>query len=275
MTIVASWTHPDGHIYPPMSHTMTKRVEHKRFKKVPQSERPALFYRLPTSHELRLKNISDNPESVRYGLAGFIIHFLAFLYGYRCHFYDWWIEGRIKISGDTDYSEPRLQRTVKCLDQAIDTWARWNPRQQTIIINAIYLHTRTCVYEQEWERFQAEYQVADAIFALAQQTNQIPPPKGKRYRHDERIPLLCKHYGLACDQAKVDTMVKLRNDLLHEALWDGRMPGESRSHDSFYASHWLHKLSRRAMLAVLGLSGGEYIYSPWWSLSQAYFDVTG
>ena len=76
------------------------------------------------------------------------------------------------------------------------------------------------------------------------------------------------------DQSRVDTIVRLRNDVLHEALWDGRTPGEARSPASVAASMWLDGLSRRVTLALLGLSG-QYVRSFWWSRSHFHLGING
>jgi len=125
------------------------------------------------------------------------------------------------------------------------------------------------VYENEWELFQAEYQIVDAVFRIAHKTHQLVDPK----KHGERIRCLCDFFGIPSDDAKVGHIVKLRNELLHEALWDERMPGEARSPDSLYASIWLHKLTRRLLLAVLGITG-TYVQSGWWGMGQTLFAVS-
>src|SRR5215213_9949275 len=78
------------YVYPSPVHTMRSVDGGKTFKKVRRSDRPAFLYRLPESHELVLDG-GYTEESARYGEAAFVVHFLAFMYGYRCHFWDWWI----------------------------------------------------------------------------------------------------------------------------------------------------------------------------------------
>lgn len=267
---VAKLTHPDGHVYPPSSHDITKKPHWKKWRKISQTERAAHLHRLPPTHYLKINHACPDEQAARYGDAGFIMHFLGFIYGFRCQFYDWWMEGRINVRGDIDYIRPTSSYIGDCLERAFLMWSSWPSRQQIVAINILFLHTRTQVYENEWERFQAEYQILDAIFSLAKETKQIIVP---RYiKHDKRPSVLCERYGIPAADDKFEKIRILRNDLLHEVLWDGGMPGEARSEISYRTSHWLHKLTKRIMLAVLGIDN-DYIHSPWWFMGK--FDFEG
>lgn len=269
---VAKWTHPDGHVYPRMQKTMRQKPGWKRPRKVPQSERPGLLHQLPTTHSLHLANPVLNQEQARYGPAGFLIHFLGFLYGFQCQFHDWWMDGRVSVRTGADHPPPTASRAGNIITRALRTWHSFAPRQRLVATNLLYLHSRTVVYEMEWECFQAEYQVLDAVFALARDTGQIPPRP--RIPHDQRIAALCNRFGIPLDGGILQTVVRLRNELLHEVLWDGRMPGEARSPESLLASEWVHRLVRRATFAALGLHG-TYIRTPWWGFGTFVFDVSG
>jgi hypothetical protein len=230
--------------------------------------------RLPATHEIFLPDFVDDQSAARYGESGFLAHLLGLLYGYRVQFVDWWVEGRVRAQSDADHSTPGAMQVSLCVQRALGAWRQWPDRQRTVIINALYLHGRTDVYEHEWERFQAEYQVVDAVYSVARAVGHLPPPpKGRKdYPHKQRMPVLCTAFGLEHDSHRIDAIVSLRNQLLHEALWDGRMPGEARGEISFRSSYWLHKFSRRALLAIFGLRG-TYIKSPWWALGHFQFDA--
>jgi hypothetical protein len=230
--------------------------------------------RIPASHEIRLPDCASDQSAARYGEAGLLAHLLGLLYGYRVQFFDWWVEGRLRSQSETDHSPPGANHASLCVERALAAWRQWPDRQRTVMINALYLHARADVYQQEWERFQAEYQVVDAVYSVARAVGQLPPPPKRRrdHAHKERMATLCTALGLANDSDKLEAIVALRNELLHEALWDGRMPGEARGEVSFRAPYWLHKFSRRALLATLGLRG-TYIGSPWWMLGSFQFDA--
>jgi len=120
----------------------------------------------------------------------------------------------------------------------------------------------------EWERFQAEYQVFDALYSIARDVGIV-----SRVPHVERIPAMCASFGLPMEATCVATIVRLRNDLLHEALWAGRMPGEARGNEAFHSSFWLDHLSSRLTLALLGING-PYVQSPWWGIISGMFRIT-
>lgn len=250
----------DGYLYPDQTHTRRSLEGGTIWHKVPKSYRPTLLHRLPASHRVVIDNQPANVHQARYGLAGFLIHFLGFLQGFRLHFYDWWIDGRVPLKSTADYHAPRSTEVVRCVDAAVDTWNSLSQRQKMVILNALFLHSRTPMHAFEWERFQAEYQVFDAIYAVARDTGRVP-----RVPHKKRIEAMCQSFSIPADNARTAIIVRLRNDLQHEALWDGRMPGEARSEDSFYASLWLSKFTRRAALALLGIHG-PYVRSSWWGL---------
>lgn len=236
---------------------------------------PLSFLRhLPVTHKISLPGLVDGQPAARYGEGGLVAHLLGLLYGYRAQFCDWWVEGRLRAHSDADHSPPGAEQASLCVDRALAAWRQWPGRQRTVMINALYLHGRTDVYEHEWERFQAEYQVVDAVYSVAKAVGQLPAPPRRRkdYAHKERMSVLCTALGLVNDSDKLEAIVALRNELLHEALWDGRMPGEARGEISFRASYWVHKFSRRALLATLGLQG-TYIGSPWWVLGNFQFDA--
>ena len=270
MAAVPTYTHPDGYVYPPIQHTMRQRATWKRPRKVKGSERQALLHNMPVTHSLTLASPGAETDAQRHGDGGFLVHFFGFLYGYRCQFAGWWMDGRYPVRSSADHSPLRVEQTRFCIDSALASFRSWSPRQRTVAINILYLYGRIWAYELEWERFQAAYQVADAIFGLAKRIGQVPATAGRP--HGERIPSFSQHFGMALDVGRVETVVRLRNELLHEALWDGTMPGHAASSESFYASLWLEHWSRRAFFALCGLRG-EYVRSPWWGLGSYFFDI--
>lgn len=259
----------DGYLYPYLVHRARSNDNGNTWEKIPKSERPALLRRLPATHRIELPDLPDDQETARYGLAGFIVHFLGFLYGRRFQFHDWWVDGRVALNRSSDHSEPREDDAAYSIDRGIATWSSWPERQRIVALNVLFLKSRAHVYELEWERFQAEYQIFDALYAIARKLKLVT-----KVAHRDRIPAMCQAFGIPTDQSRVDTIVRLRNDVIHEALWDGRMPGEARSPSSFSASLWLDGLSRRVTIALLGMNG-EYVRSFWWSRSHFHLGIDG
>jgi hypothetical protein len=138
---------------------------------------------------------------------------------------------------------------------------------RTTFIDAMFLHNRSSGYLWDWERLQAEYQVLDAFYAVARSRFNLP-----KSSHRERIKILCDQFGLYWAPDLVKSIVELRNDLIHEALWSGQMPGTAPDEDSFYMPIWLHKFNQRLGLAILGFAN-DYVRSRWNSLSTRAFSV--
>ena len=259
---------PDKYIYPPISY-QTRKVKSGKFRKIPFSERAVSLYRIPVTHAIKLRSALDQAEARR-NISGFLIHFLGFLFGYRCQFKDWSIDGRIRTSSDGEHPIPRLKLTESLIQHALDSWQRFPARQRIVATNILYLHQRASNISFEWERLQAEYQVCDAIFALARDTKQLQSQG--RIGHADQLNCLCDLYSIPKNTDIVSKAVRLRNDIIHEALWDGGMPGEARSPESGYISIWLHNLTRRLIFAIFGFQG-NFISSKWWFLGQFAFDV--
>lgn len=255
----------DGYLYPPLQARSVAVAD--GFLEVPVNEagRPCLLHRLPVTHTIHLPGYEKTQEDGRYEIAGFVMHFLAFLFGYRCHFFDWWLDGRVPTRSTADHITSWHRQNNRALRDAVSAWSKWEKRQQTVAINVLYLHSRAPQYEWPWERLQAEYQTFDAVYAIA-----LAQAVVVNVSHKKRFAAMCDALNLAFDKDKVDAIVDLRNDLIHEVIWDGRMPGEARSDASWRAAPWIHDLTKRAFLALCGVTG-EYTSSPWWGLVSQPF----
>ena len=174
----------------------------------------------------------------------------------------------MSIRSQADYHIASPDGIGKCLDLGLSSWRGWEQCQRTVFINAMFLHNRSSGYLWEWERFQAEYQVFDAFYAVARARFRLP----KKVTHPERIEIACKHFGLYWNPDLVKDIVNYRNELIHEALWGGRMPGTARDEKTFYLPIWLHKLNQRFGLAILGFTN-DYIRSSWTRLSTISFTI--
>jgi hypothetical protein len=244
--------HPNLYIYP--------KAKQKRIR------RPGSFHRLPSTHNLELYKAFASQEQARYADAGFVMHLLGFLYGRRCHFHGWWVDGKVLFQEEIDHPIPTADQAENIISRSLQTWQAFGDRQRAAAINVLLLHTRTQAYDLEYERFSCEYQLFDGVYALAH------PKEEKQASHAKRIRSLCNEFEIPFQEELVKKIVDLRNNLLHETIWDDRMPGEARTDFSFYASLYLHKLTKRAMLAVLGLKG-SYIRSSWSTLGDYRFDI--
>lgn len=261
---VEEHSHPDGYVYPPQIHTVTEARDGTTTP-VPNTTRPALLWSPPATHSLTLKHETPG-DLTRKGVAGFVIHFAGFLCGYRSQFSDWWTDGRIPAKCQADLGGIGRREASQCLDKASATWSSWGHESRQVMINALYFHNRLSLYEWDWERFQAEYQVMDALYAVARRELGTP-----RVKHHERLEALCNQFGVPIDVPAFQDIAKYRNALVHEVLWGTGMPGEG-----FVEGHrkgmLLGHINRRLGLAVLGISAA-YVRSPWASLVTRRLDL--
>lgn len=81
----------------------------------PRSLRDVLMFRLPVTHTIQMPDAEEDRQAQRKGLAGFVMHFLGFLFGYLCQFEDWWVDRRVQMRSDTDASPHPIKLTsVDC-----------------------------------------------------------------------------------------------------------------------------------------------------------------
>lgn len=258
--------HPDTYYYPPTQHTR-RGWPPEEAEVVPNSERPALLHRVPATHELVLSDY-DKDESLRTGIAGFIVHFLGFLLGHRVQFDDWWMDGRLPSRCQSDAPPHSAREVSVCLDVAVATWMRADDRAKRVLTNAIFMHNRAPSYEWSWERFIIEYQVFDALFRVAVRVHGVKDPRV----HADRFAAFGDAFGLHQDAERIATIVQLRNDLFHETLWVGGTPTGDESEGGYYGAIWLQHINQRMGLAVLGFSG-SYVRSEWASLLARFLDL--
>lgn len=225
----------DGYVYPNLSWRASGEL--------PQ---PWPLHRLPATHRIETTETYSR-EYFRGGMGAFIVHFFGFLMGRRCQFADWWVDGRISTYNWNGFELHREWEVRRSLDAAVTVWLALPVGKRAVAVNALFLHSRALSYFWDWERFQAEYQVLDSLFALAQQLlGKTVTPTG----HAGRIASLIDTYELAPDAERVGKIVALRNDLVHESLWSEGMPTSSRDDFAFRAPFWLHRLNARLMLAI-------------------------
>ena len=87
---VEKYTNQDGFLYPPLSRRVQLEARtNKISRKIPGTQRPSLLHRVPPSHELNL-TAPITQEQLRRGPGAFLIHLLAYLFGIRLQFHDWW-----------------------------------------------------------------------------------------------------------------------------------------------------------------------------------------
>lgn len=265
---VAKYMNEDGFLYPPLSHRV--RLEPRTNKilgKMRNTERPAHLHRVPASHELCLA-VSATQEEFRKGPGAFLMHLLAYLFGIRLQFHDWWFDSRVPIRmGQTNNSYPTKAVAEDFLSHSYRAWQGWTSEEQKLITNILFMHSRAPSYGWDWEQFIIEYMVFDGCWKLATLRHDV----STKHPHPKRFEVLCQKFGIPFNQALVDRIVTLRNDLFHETLWNRSQPGTAVSVDAFMQPHNLRQLNQRLIPVLFGYKN-TYVKTIWWSRGAHSFD---
>lgn len=255
---VDEYTHEDGFLYPPLTRKVRESGE-----QVPRTERPALLHHVPASHELLLY-ANDMKDNLRRGPGAFVIQLLAYLFGVRLQFFDWWFDGRISIRRTHDIT-PTHAAVEHFVSHSYWTWKGWPGEAQKLFINVLFMHSRATSYEWDWERFIIEYMVLDGCYKLAKELHGVDDSP-----HKKRIVVLCKKFGIPSDADTTSKIVALRNRLFHETLWDKSQPCTGVSELAFMQSYNLRRLNQRLIPALLGYMN-SYVQTSWWCAGSFSF----
>jgi hypothetical protein len=258
--LVAKEAHQDGFLYQPGS-WMTRDG-----KVIPNTHRPARFTCPFVSHEIRVKSRATK-QKLRNDKSGFLIHLLGSLYGVRLQFNDWRLDLRVPVRPRSGFVA-RAEDVRECLDTCLERWTAWSPATRRRMISILIMFQRAPCYEWEWEHLSAEYMVFDACFQLADVHYGLVAryaKGGKRLRHSDRLSVMSREFGLCRDRARLASIARMRNNLLHECRWDRGNPYSARSNRAFMLPRHFNRFNHRLILSMLGYRTA-YTKTAWWTL---------
>lgn len=260
-TVIDKYKDEEGFIYP----ADRQQIRSDLSSSLPDMftfEPPVPFFQyVYTSHVLCLR---DTEVDIRKGAGAFLIHLLAYLFGVRLQFYDWWLDGRVPVKSTHNIHVTHLtvEKFISC---CYATWKSLDEEQQNRIINILYMHSRSPSYEWDWEQFMIEYTVLDGCWKFAEPLFGL-----KKGKHKERINVLCQKFGIPLNEKLITDIVTLRNDLFHETLWDKSQPCTAPNGPGLAASLHIRKLNQRLIPAILGYDT-PYVRTPWWIMGAFSF----
>lgn len=257
LALVEQNTHEDGFLYPPLGWRVNESGE-----EIPKTRRPAHLRPVTASHQLSL-HFSGTTEDLRRGPGGIVIRLLAYLFGVRLQFEDWWLDGRVPIRS-THSIHVNKAVAGDFLSNCYQTWQNWDEGKKKVVLNLLFMHSRAPSYEWDWERFMTEYMVFDGCWKLSEFAD-------KNIGHGDRIKTLCGKWGIPSDDTLIKSIVDLRNDLFHETLWDKSQPCTGVSSKAFLQAYNLRRLNQRLIPALLGYNN-SYVRTSWWSLGTCLFE---
>ena len=260
---ITKYAHRDGFVFPPI-----EKLGKESGEILPHTERPSHLHRLPASHNLRMDTAKPDDRTE----ASFILQIVGFLHGTWLQFEDWWFDSRVPL-GKMGLSSSQATNE-HFLTHAYKAWQKWPTSVRKRFTTTLFMFNRAPSYEWDWEHFVVEYMVFDALYRTAVDLKLIfaRDDKGKQIGHATRIIHICHELNLQENAALAKDFAKLRNDLLHETLWDSGQPGGAGSAEAFLTQFHLRRLNQRLVLAILGYKN-DFMRSGWWSSGSFAFDI--
>lgn len=263
LLLVKANEHVEGFMYPPEIRTHQLSLDGTRSTPLPNTLRPSPVFNMPMSHELLIKN-PVAADDHRHADGALLVHLTAFFFGTRLQFEGWRFDGRVPTKPKNSFCYAP-ETPAHFIAWVYARWRAWLPDLQRRYINILYMHTRadSCIWE--WDRFMYRYMVFDAIcnFHMASE--------GMKFTtHGKRMVEMCRRYSVAENAETIERIVTLRNELFHEALWDGSTPGQ-RVGNNRSIEKWLGKLNAKLIVAMAGYAN-EFTRRGWWSFGRQSFD---
>jgi len=189
--------------------------------------------RMPASHTLTISGCTeDDPKR---GAAAFLVHFIAFIYGTRLQFSDWWVDGKVPFKNRQGTDVGVMDSDVKEIVKA--ACLKWSSlpsnEMRAAFTNALFFHGKMLSTDWEWEKFLIEYIVFDALWFATGLKSRFGDVK-----HKERLRRAASEYRLCVIEERFKELVDLRNDLFHQCIWAERMPGEAGKSMSVAYAPW-------------------------------------
>jgi hypothetical protein len=261
---LSGWTNTDGFIYPPQE-TMYEwdSLTRTRGAPVEGTTRPAGVQRLPATHVLHLPDGLD-PEDSRRGVGALVVQGLGLVSRSVIWFEGWGLFGRVPFGkhspiasypGEAEDFAAHLVRYRETIGSA---------EERTAWTNLFYMAGVAQTYEREWEQFIFRYMVLDGLYRRLVNAGVAPDrsPGG----HGGRLSWMLEHFGASRDGERETRIVNTRNDMFHEGLWGGAMPGGRAPQRVGIANVDLEGIIERLLVGAVGYSS-PFVRAPWTSRS--------
>lgn len=250
----------DGFIYPPIMARYrawpTEPVGPE--DKIPGSEHPASAFRIIATHKLTW---SGPPFDKARHLPSIAIQLLGNWHGVTLQFGDWWSFRRLRWKVDKEFYGSGLDQQ-EAFAIAMRNAAKLSTDNTKRLVSLLSLLNAVPAHQLDWEAFAWAYTCVDAAWKILTDQGALVTCTRGRVPHAERIRVLCRAFGIPFDEPTIERAVGLRNDLLHEARWDGAPLGEQSSTEAFLASYELQRLATRLVLFILDVDC-EFRTTPW------------
>ncbi|MDD3627411.1 MAG: hypothetical protein PHV06_08840 [bacterium] len=273
---IDKYKNKDGYLYPDLVYegkikiVENNKILHSPFevKKVENSEKPANIHRLPSSHIIKL-NKKYNRKEFRLNIGAFILNSIAFLYGTKLHFENWWVIGKVPMESFL-YLIITIENVKIFMEKALKEWNDLSEENKKRINSILFLFNFSSGKDIElyFEKFLLEYMIMDGMRRIIQE-KLTPIPKNE----EDKLPTLAKHFNLHIDLEKFNEITNLRNNFVHESCFDLKNPYQGESINKlFYITDSLKRFNHRLITAFL-IGKSNYTKSDWTIMRRSFFDM--
>ncbi len=270
----------DGYIYPQTQQTVklkynSEKKDYVQDQVIPNSKKPADLFKMPISHKLIIYGLNSSKEH-RNTDAGILINLIGYLYGFRLQFNDWWIDMRVPFRKSTNtFSIAPIRKEIgnHFLNHAYKLFKNWEATFKRfdlfreVLINSIFLHNRAPSYFWDWESFTINYMVFDSLYYLSSKFLD----RKNANDHGKTFENICKQFEIYYSKEYIDLIIRLRNEIFHQSIWNKGMPGTNINDDGFYANIALRRFNEKLIAAFFGYKN-DFIKSDWTGIDHHYFE---
>lgn len=258
----------DSFYYPPqIASYNVDLITNKLKDKVERSERPALLFFLPSSHQISIQNpiCKDGEKGTDEAL---IIFLLAYIYGTRLMPSQWKFDGRVPIKPVNNIYITDAT-SLHFLEHVYTWWKTLSESQRIKFVNILYVYTRATSLEWDWDCFLHQYMIFDALYNFHLEFK--PYLKELKLTHKMRFNILCDAYSVF-NEDLVNRIYNARNNLFHEAMWvESTIGFGSPDGDAYQLPRYLSELNSQIICGITGYKN-QYSRLPWWTRQTLEFD---
>jgi hypothetical protein len=259
-----SWVRDNGHERENVFHPPATELVDGEGHTLPRSRGVEEMYRLPATHRIRRRDGAalGFSEDFRTREGAVLVHALAFLYGARCQFEEWWFEGPVPLKV-SPVCFMRPTHASAAVAEIVDVYRKQHSVLDKRLPRLLFMKNRSAYYPWVWEQFLVEYTVFEGLWKIGELlgTTQLAKDKNgdpEYISHKRRFEHLGGKALIHWETEEADlagAFVGARNDLVHEAMFD-------KASEDIYMPLDLARLNNRLVFTALGVRC-EFARSAW------------
>lgn len=198
--------------------------------------------KLPSSHILRLKNKETNDEYFLY----YLVHVIGFYFHQWIMPNNYWFDGTIKFNA-IKIKEKQTSDLENLIKLSIENYQLipQDCKYKNTIISALYSYNSYKKFRWEFEWLFELYKSFDALWQYSTcclKNNELIKQhmllkKEIKSKHERRLKAVYNFLEISKSELPInilDKIYKLRNELVHEARWDGEIIGHKLSNEKTF-----------------------------------------